>query len=496
MRNEDFIPEDDKDTDLSDAINLGGAISLRSMLLRHQLAQEIRVMNCENLGSAYHLSASNHTKSEEYTKSLARILQYTPFQPIGNPPIIRNEPGKHIKIARRRNVLRYRYSVPFFYTAFKITKNVFFKYFVTLLLLVNICTSVYLISADEEENALAFTVLRNFEFGFTVIFCVEMCLKIIAKGKSFLNDIPLIVDLVLLIASILPPGFIILICTDLNYDIMELKEKIKVVYILNAIRVFRLVPRTPPLLRTTKALLKPYKTLAYIGFLILLIMYIFAILGMHLFYSYTIYKSDDFEYQYKFESFANSMVTVFQILTFDCWLQMCKEISQVASAIVTYIYFIAWVWLGAFVFANIFVGVLVDQFKQETERMAEQKENERIAKYSIQARKKHAKGTSNVRKFSPQMQLTGQEISQKVSQLYSQFEAFETNTKSIGTDENFKTEVCRLLKHMGQDYETIWTNEELYKYYKTLCQISDNISEMEQLEKIASQAIHSCLETK
>lgn len=491
---------DNKEDNQLQKDDLGGAISLRSMLLRHQLAQEIRVMKCENFGSAYFLTASKESLTE-FEKSLNRLLRYTPTQPVGNPPLLRNEPSKDQVILRKRNEVRYRYSVPFFYTAFKIVTNFWVHHFITLLLLLNICTSVYLASFDEEDNPKVFQALRNIEFAATGIYCVEVFLQIVAYGKRFFfvycpKPTHYFIDLIILIISLIPPGFILIICTALDKDVTKINEQIKVVYILNALRVFRIVTRTNSLLHITQALLSSFKQLLFVSILIFIIMYIFTIFAMNIFYSYTISKRDDLEFKDRFSSFGSALITIFQVMTFESWLAMCTEIATVCNPAVTYIFFIAWVWLGAFVISNIFVGVLVDQFKSETDIQKEKKENERLAKFAIRERKKHAKMTGSARRFNAKMQLTGQEISQKISQIYSQFEAFETTNKEMGVDENCKAEIVNLLRKMGQDYETIWENKQLYKYFKILCQISDNIAEMEQLEKIASQAIHACLETK
>lgn len=494
MESEDSQEQKDKEKH-----DLGGAISLRSMLLRHQLAQEIRVMRCENFGSAYFLTASKDNLTE-FENSLNRLLRYTPTQPVGNPPLLRNEPSKDQVILRKRNSVKHRYSVPFFYTAFKIVTNFWVHHFITLLLLINICTSVYLASYEEEDHPFVFQILRNFEFAATGVYCFEVLLQMIAYGIRYFYDnnfiTPYAVDLVILILSMIPPGFILLIVSYQNKDITKVNEQIKFVYILNALRVFRIVTRTNSLLHIAQALLKSYKQFAFVTILIFIIMYIFAILAMNLFYSFTTSKRDDLEFKTRFSSFGSALITVFQIMTFESWLAMCQEISSVCNPIITYVYFIAWVWLGAFVISNIFVGVLVDQFKSETDCQKERKDNEKVAKFAIRERKKHAKMTGSARRFNAKMQLTGREIAQKIAQIYSQFEAFETTNKEMGVDENCKAEIVNLLKKMGQDYETIWKNKQLYQYFKILCQISDNIAEMEQLEKIASQAIHACIETK
>jgi len=57
-------------------------------------------------------------------------------------------------------------------------------------------------------------------------------------------------------------------------------------------------------------------------------------------------------------SIGESFKTLFQLLTFDQWNDMVKEISTIANPIVTTAYIIIWTCLGAFIFRNVFVGVM------------------------------------------------------------------------------------------------------------------------------------------
>ncbi len=51
-------------------------------------------------------------------------------------------------------------------------------------------------------------------------------------------------------------------------------------------------------------------------------------------------------------------LTLFQLLTLDQWFAIRNETIKVTSAWPATIYILLWVWIGAFVFRNIFVGVL------------------------------------------------------------------------------------------------------------------------------------------
>ncbi|KAH0785897.1 hypothetical protein GPJ56_010158 [Histomonas meleagridis] len=139
---------------------------------------------------------------------------------------------------------------------------------------------------------------------------------------------------------------------------------------------------------------------------------------------------------------------------------------------------------------------MVDQFKDNAENAKQQQENEEIAKLAIKTQGKYDKFGGERHKFNAQMQLLGREISQKVTQIYSHFEQFENDDKTVGNNESSKHELQRLLKHMGQDFETEWTNEDLCNYLNSLRLICDELIEMEHLEKETSKAIQSYLEPK
>ena len=52
------------------------------------------------------------------------------------------------------------------------------------------------------------------------------------------------------------------------------------------------------------------------------------------------------------------MMTTFQLLTFDDWLNVTSDLTKKINTAVVYIYVISWVFLGGFVFRNVFVGVM------------------------------------------------------------------------------------------------------------------------------------------
>lgn len=60
------------------------------------------------------------------------------------------------------------------------------------------------------------------------------------------------------------------------------------------------------------------------------------------------------------------MWSVFRLLTFDNWDRSAQELMKVSDAASVYAYFIFWIWLGGFIFRNVFTAVLGRQVHGES----------------------------------------------------------------------------------------------------------------------------------
>lgn len=126
------------------------------------------------------------------------------------------------------------------------------------------------------------------------------------------------------------------------------------------------------------------QSLAIIAILIALVVYLFGVLALNLFDSYRRSDIQDLKYRADFTyvpylrfnrlisvadffenfslMFISDLVTVFgvlfQLLTLDNWYDVANDLLKVTDPVTTWIYLILWIWLGAFIFKNIFVGVM------------------------------------------------------------------------------------------------------------------------------------------
>src|SRR5690349_12886474 len=61
--------------------------------------------------------------------------------------------------------------------------------------------------------------------------------------------------------------------------------------------------------------------------------------------------------------------TLWQILTLDHWQAIMLDLQRVLDPTFTGIYVISWVIIAAFIFRNVFVGIIVDNLSQIAEAL-------------------------------------------------------------------------------------------------------------------------------
>ena len=116
------------------------------------------------------------------------------------------------------------------------------------------------------------------------------------------------------------------------------------------VRMFRLLRAVPGLQRVIIALIHSLPSLGYIGLLLTLLMYIYAVVGHFLF------AAADPDH---FGNAGTAMRTLLQVVTFDEWtLIMTSQPNQVASTL----YFVSFILIGTMIVLNLFIGVVVEGF--------------------------------------------------------------------------------------------------------------------------------------
>ncbi|RBP77990.1 ion transporter [Marinomonas rhizomae] len=185
----------------------------------------------------------------------------------------------------------------------------------------------------------AINYLDNF---ITVFFLVELSLRFIAcdDKRRFFKDPWNIFDTVIVIGSLMP---------------ISEAEMILIARLLRVFRVLRLVSIIPDLRFLINALLKAIPKMGYIALLMFIIFYIFAAVGSIFFHQVN---------ETLWGDIAISMLTLFRVATFEDWTDVMYETMEVYPF--SWVFYIIFIFLTAFVFLNMMVGVVLDVMTRET----------------------------------------------------------------------------------------------------------------------------------
>ncbi|KAM8841779.1 voltage-dependent T-type calcium channel subunit alpha-1H-like [Synchiropus picturatus] len=198
-------------------------------------------------------------------------------------------------------------------------------------------------------------VLEISNMVFTSLFSLEMLLKLLALG---------------LFGYIKNPynGFDSIIVVISVWEIVgEAQGGLSVLRTFRLLRVLKLVRFLPALRRQLVVLMKTMDNVATFSMLLMLFIFIFSILGMHLFgckFGLRHDSGDTFPDRKNFDSLLWATVTVFQILTQEDWNAVLYN-GMASTSPLAALYFVALMTFGNYVLFNLLVAILVEGFQAE-----------------------------------------------------------------------------------------------------------------------------------
>ena len=208
-------------------------------------------------------------------------------------------------------------------------------------------------------------VLKRCNEVFTYIFVAELVIKVYALGlKKYVSDRFNVFDAII---SIL--GFVQTM-VEASIDLSALRSfKVgRVMRLMRLTRVARLgrfVKYFQRLQEIVKIIGHSLASLVYIGLLLLLFMFIFAILGMQLFGGKFDFE-DGQESSVSFDTFLDAVIAVFLVLTVEEWnLVMYDGMRALGPA--ASLFFVLWLVGGVYILLSLFMAVILDSFEDKTD---------------------------------------------------------------------------------------------------------------------------------
>ena len=177
----------------------------------------------------------------------------------------------------------------------------------------------------------------------TVFFLVELLIRMAAERNliSFFKKGWNVFDFLIVTASLIP---------------MDDSEMVLLARLLRIFRVLRLVSMIPELRLLLVALVKSIPRMGYVALLMFIIFYIYAAVGSFIFH--------DVDEQL-WGNIALAMLTLFQVATFESWATavLYPTMEHFPYA---WIYFLTFIFLDAFIFLNMMIGIVLDVMQKES----------------------------------------------------------------------------------------------------------------------------------
>ena len=197
------------------------------------------------------------------------------------------------------------------------------------------------IETDAAMVASLGTLLRSLDHIVLGIFIVEVLLKLTAscpRPWNYFRDGWNVFDFIIVVLCLLP--------MDSQFAV--------VLRLGRALRLLRLVSALPKLQLLVGALVKSFSSMGYVGLLLSLVLYIYAIAGVHLFGAHD---------KAHFGSLSLAFFTLFQTITLDDW-KFLFESAKGSSPAVAAIYFISFILLGTMIMLNLFIGIIMNSMEE------------------------------------------------------------------------------------------------------------------------------------
>ena len=216
----------------------------------------------------------------------------------------------------------------------------------------------------ETVKGLSDNVLNVFAVINTVclwIFVLEIIIKLLAYGLEYFKDPWNWFDMIIVAVSMVS-----------GLPFMAALRAVRVLRVLKslkALRSTRLIGHVRHLQVIITAIVKSIPSIMWTGILLLLIYYIFALIGVNLFGE---------AFPEWFGTIGKSMYTLFQVMTLESWsMGISRPVMEVFPY--AWAYFVPFVLISSFVVMNVVVGIVVNAISEVTaENDAEDKKNEEV----------------------------------------------------------------------------------------------------------------------
>ncbi|NXU98718.1 SCN5A protein, partial [Cettia cetti] len=233
-----------------------------------------------------------------------------------------------------------------------------------------------------EQSETKTNILSKINIFFVTIFTAECVLKLLALRQYYFSNAWNIFDLVVVIMSLVA---LLLSSIGKAFEHFLPPTLFRVIRLARIGRILRLIRGAKGIRTLLFALMMSLPALFNIGLLLFLVMFIYAIFGMANFaYVKKEYGIDD---MFNFQTFANSMLCLFQITTSAGWDGLLSPIlntgppfcdpningtiGECGKPAIGIIYFVSYIIISFLIVVNMYIAVILENFNAATEESTE-----------------------------------------------------------------------------------------------------------------------------
>ncbi|NXG22757.1 SCN5A protein, partial [Grallaria varia] len=252
-----------------------------------------------------------------------------------------------------------------------------------VVIMVLICLNMIMMMVETYEQSEAKTnVLNKINILFVAVFTAECVLKLLALRQYYFSNAWNIFDLVVVIMSL-----VALLLSNIGkaFEHFLPPTLFRVIRLARIGRILRLIRAAKGIRTLLFALMMSLPALFNIGLLLFLVMFIYAIFGMANF-AY-VKMEDGIDDMFNFQTFANSMLCLFQITTSAGWDGLLSPIlntgppfcdpaingtiGECGKPAIGIIYFVSYIIISFLIVVNMYIAVILENFNVATEESTE-----------------------------------------------------------------------------------------------------------------------------
>mgnify|MGYP001617509467 FL=1 len=220
--------------------------------------------------------------------------------------------------------------------------------------------NILFIAVDDYSAPAYWNDMQDYaNYVFVGIFSLEAIFKIFALGPQYFLDSWNRLDFVLALLGIFTSSFKFI---DINTN------TVRVLRVLRLMRLLSLVNKAKQLRILLETLYFSLPSLINVSLFLVLLFFIFAVLGVQLFAQVKARDGIDNRWS-NFQGFVNSFLMLIRVTTFDNWGTVMATTSRVddcgpddCGTIFAPLYYVIFIILGSFVMLNVIVAVILDNF--------------------------------------------------------------------------------------------------------------------------------------